>query len=423
MDINLSYGKKGLKITLPDKYHVDIVEPSFVKGLPDQNLAVEKALSNPIEHLPLREALNSDQKVAIIFSDITRATPYNILVPAILKSLSHLPDDHITFFCATGTHRPAPYEELCAILGKEIVDRFRIVQNDATKREHYTLVGTTRSGNKIMLNSEILDYDLRILTGFIEPHFFAGFSGGGKALMPGMAYVDTIRKNHSIKMLENENSRWGRTYGNPLWEELTEASEMAGPVFLLNITLNKNKEITSVFAGDLRRAHREGTEFVKKTAMTGLESPYDIAITSNSGFPLDLNVYQSVKGMSAAEQVIKPGGSIIVAAECWDGIPAGSDYETILTSAGSVENLMQYIKNHETELKDTWQVYFQAMIQLKANVFLYSSLEDNVVERALLKPVGKIDSLVFELAEMYGQETRICVLPEGPQTIPYLIQN
>lgn len=423
MDIKLSYGKQGLNITIPDKYPVDIVEPSFIDGLQDQNKAVEQALENPIGHIPLHNALTSSQTVAIIFSDITRATPYSILVPALLKSLSHLPDDNIAFFCATGTHRPASYEELCTILGKEIVDRYRIVQNDASDKEKHSYTGTTSSGNKIWINSEILEYDLRILTGFIEPHFFAGFSGGGKALVPGMAYLETIRYNHSIKMLDKDNVSWGNTYGNPLWEELLEAAEMAAPLFLLNITLNKNKEITGVFAGDLREAHQKGTEFVKKTAMSEREEPYDIVITSNSGYPLDLNVYQSVKGMSAAEQVIKPGGAIIIAAECWDGIPAGSDYETILTSAGSIENLMQYIIDHEMELKDTWQVYFQAKIQSKADVYLYSSLEENIVKKALFNPVRNIDNLVLELIEKYGPDARICVLPEGPQTIPYLTQS
>ena len=421
MDITLAYGKKGHRIRIPDQYHVDIVEPAFVDGLPDQEESVSEALSNPIEHKPLKESVGPNQKAAIIFSDITRATPYHILVPSLLRELSHLPDENIAFFCATGTHRPAPYEELCTILGKEIVDRFRIVQNDAGNKALYTYVGTTKSGNRILLNSEILEYDLRILTGFIEPHFFAGFSGGGKALMPGMAFEETIRYNHSIRFLEDTRVRWGHTEGNPLWEDLMEASEFAKPLFLLNITLNSKKEITGVFAGDLRAAHRKGCTFVKETAMAGLEAPYDIVITSNSGYPLDLNVYQSVKGMSAAEQVVKKGGSIIIAAECWDGIPAGSDYETILKSAGSIENLMSFIKEKEKDLKDTWQVYFQAMIQMKADVYLYSKLNDQTVEQTLLKPAGNTDALVSELALKYGPGTRICVLPEGPQTIPYLM--
>lgn len=420
MQINLAYGKKGIQIRLPDHLTVDVIEPRYVKGLPNQQDAVRKALTDPISHKPLHELVKPDQRVAIIFSDITRATPYQILVPVLLKSLEKVPKQNITFFCATGTHRPVTKKELCTILGKEIVNSYNIVQNDATKREEFQYVGTTNAGNKILLNKKILAYDLRILTGFIEPHFFAGFSGGGKALMPGMAYVDSIRFNHSIRMLENPMSRWGITQGNPLWEDVMEAAEFAGPLFLLNITLNRNKEITGVFAGALREAFKQGCLFVKKTAMVPLNQPYDIVVTSNSGYPLDLNIYQSVKGMSAAEQVVKKGGAIVIAAECWDGIPSGSDYEKILKSAGSVPALMGFIRKHEALYKDTWQVYFQAMIQEKSDVYLHSTLVDTTVEQALLKPAGNLDQLLLKLIQHHGKDTRICVLPEGPQTIPFL---
>ncbi len=423
MKINLAYGRKGIQINLPDHLNVDVIEPRYVKGLPNQQDAVWEALTDPIGHTPLQELVKPDQRVAIIFSDITRATPYQILVPALLKSLEKVPKQNITFFCATGTHRPVTRKELCAILGKEIVNNYKIVQNDATQREQFQYVGTTKAGNKILLNKEILAYDLRILTGFIEPHFFAGFSGGGKALMPGMAHVDSIRFNHSIRMLENPKSRWGITQGNPLWEDVMEASEFADPLFLLNITLNRNKEITGVFAGALREAHKQGCLFVKETAMVPLAQPYDIVVTSNSGYPLDLNIYQSVKGMSAAEQVVKKGGTIVIAAECWDGIPSGSDYDKILTSAGSVPALMDFVRKNETMYKDTWQVYFQAMIQEKSDVYLHSTLENSTVERALLKPTGNLDSLLLKLIQHHGKKSRICVLPEGPHTIPYLQLN
>lgn len=420
MEVKLAYGKKGIRVRIPDQVHTDVVEPRFVQGLPDEALAVEAALADPANHLPLRESVSRGQRVAILFSDITRATPYQVIMPALFKAMAHVPDRDITLFCATGTHRPATREELCTILGKEIVERYRIVQNDCTDTASYRYTGTTRSGNSILLHRELLEYDLRILTGFIEPHFFAGFSGGGKALMPGMAHHDTIRFNHSIRILENSGARWGITHGNPLWEDLMEASELAGPLFLLNVTLNRNKEITGVFAGDLREAHRRGCAFAKETAMVPLPHPYDIVLTSNSGYPLDLNVYQSVKGMSAAGQVVREGGSIVVAAECWDGIPGGSDYEKILCSAGSVPALLDFIRANEGAYRDTWQVYFQAMIQARSEVYLCSSLDDATVRRTLLKPAGDLDQLVHSLIRKYGKDCRICVLPEGPHTIPYL---
>jgi nickel-dependent lactate racemase len=389
-------------------------------GLPDQQLAIREALGEPINHAPLSASVSPGQSVAIIFSDITRATPYGIILPSLLQALSHIPDEHITFFCATGTHRPATARELVSILGKEVTERFRIVQNDAVNPEQQQYAGTTSSGLRILLNKEILAHDLRILTGFIEPHFFAGFSGGGKAIMPGMASLETIRQNHAIRNLNHPMARWGLTTGNPLWEEIMEAAELAAPLFLLNVTLNRDREITGVFAGELREAHKRGCAFARENAMVPLKGPFDIVITSNSGYPLDLNIYQSVKGMSAAERVVREGGSILVASQCWDGIPCGSDYEAILKSEDKVESLMEYIRKHESELQDTWQVYFQAMIQSKAHVYLYSQLDPETVKSAHLKPVSSMDSIIGELVEKYGPDTRICVLPEGPHTIPYL---
>jgi len=413
MQIELAFGKERLKTEIPDHIHTELVEPRYVKGLPDQEKAVKDALDQPINHPPLSDSVSEGQKVAIIFSDITRATPYQVILPPLLNALGQVPDKNITFFCATGTHRPATSEELITILGKEITERFRIVQNNASDPSQYKYVGTTSSGNRILLNSEILEYDLRILTGFIEPHFFAGFSGGGKALMPGMASLETVRNNHAISKLEHPNTRWGYTSGNLLWEELMEAAELAAPLFLLNITLNRNKEITGVFAGELREAHERGCRFTKETAMAPLEEAFDVVITSNSGYPLDLNVYQSVKGMSAAERVVKKGGSIIMAAECWDGIPAGSDYETILNSVANVGALMDFIREHEDELQDTWQVYFQAMIQMKANVYLFSKLDHKTVKSAHLEPVENLNRLVLELVEKYGPDPGSVFFPKG----------
>ena len=271
-----------------------------------------------------------------------------------------------------------------------------------------------------MLNKEILKRNIKSLTGVIEPHFFAGFSGGGKALIPGLASVKSIKYNHSIEQLSLENVNWGITYGNPLWEEMMEAAEFVPGLFLLNVTLNKNKEITNVFAGDLRSAHKAGCQFVKDSAMTPVNKLYDIVITSNSGYPLDLNIYQTVKGMSAAAEIVKPGGTIIIAAECWDGIPSNSDYETILKSVNSVDDLMEFIKKNESLLKDTWQIYYQAIIQQKANVYMFSKkLDHETIKTAFLNPVDDITSLTKELVRKIGPKANICVLPEGPQTIPY----
>jgi nickel-dependent lactate racemase len=422
MIINLAYGKTGYIIELSDKYHIDIIEPRWVDSVHDQSLAITEALRNPYRSKPLKKIVGNNDKVAIIFSDITRATPYHIILPALLNELQNIPQKNICFYCANGTHRLATDQELISVLGETIVKNYEIVQNDADNSDLHEYVGTTISGNEVFLNKKILNCNLKILTGFIEPHFFAGFSGGGKALVPGMASVKTIKYNHSISHLSHENAIWGVTYGNPLWEEMMEAAEFVPGLFLLNITLNRNKEITNVFPGDLRTAHMAGCQFVRNSAMAPVDNLYDIVITTNSGYPLDLNIYQTVKGMSAAAQIVKTGGSIIMAAECCDGTPPESDYETILTSANSVNDLMKFIKENESTLKDTWQIYYQALIQQKANVYIFSDqLDDETIKRALFNPVNDISSLIDELVSRIGPQTKICILPEGPQTIPYLI--
>jgi len=419
--ISLAYGKEGLEVNIPDGFHTDVIEPQWVEGLADPEGIVSEALRSPIDSPPLKNLVNKDSRIGIIFSDITRATPYHIILPSLLRELDHLPQANITLFCATGTHRPATPEELDTILGKEIAKSYRIVQNDTNNKDLFIRAGNTSSGNEIWINRELAACDLKILTGFIEPHFFMGFSGGGKAVMPGMGLLHTIRYNHSIRMLENENARWGITSRNPLWEDVQEAAELLPDLFLLNVTLNKNKEITGVYAGDLRTAHRKGCEFARKTAMAAVDQPYDLVICSNSGYPLDLNVYQSVKGMSAAAQVVKEGGEILIAAECWDGIPSDTDYEKILMAVDSIDELYDYILENENTLQDTWQIFFQVIIQQKAHVSLYSDkLDDEMVRRALLTPLDHPDKLIEKILLDKGPDARICVLPEGPQTIPYL---
>ena len=421
MKINLAYGKKGLEWDVPDGYHVDIIEPQWVEGLRDQMGAVTENLRSPIGSKPLKDLVSRDSKIGIIFSDVTRATPYHIILPALLKELDHVDQQNIILFCATGTHRPAPPDELATILGNEFAGKYRIVQNDTNDRSQYMHAGNTSSGNQIYLNAELADCDLKILTGFIEPHFFMGFSGGGKAVMPGMAYIDTIRYNHSISMLKNENARWGITSGNPLWEDVHEAVDLLSDLFLLNITLNKRREISGVYAGDLRRAHKQGCIFAKKTAMAPVDEPYDLVITSNSGYPLDLNIYQSVKGMSAAMQVVKKGGDILIATECWDGIPENTDFARMLAAVDNIDDLYDHVKMNEKDFQDTWQIFYEVLIQRWANVHLYTDkLDDDTVRKALFSPVQDPEALIREILEKHGHDARICVLPEGPLTIPYI---
>lgn len=418
MKVKLAYGKTGLDIAFPDELNVHVVEPKYVKALPDEAKAVRDALRQPIASKPLRELVRSSDRIGIVVNDITRPTPYHIILPVLLNELGSIADDQRVLFNATGTHRANTDAELRAILGDEIVGKYRIIQNDAHDRDSHTLVGTTTSGNDIWIHTEYVECDLRILTGFIEPHFFAGFSGGGKACMPGLALAETVLRNHSAKNIDNAMASWGITNGNPIWQEIQEAAQFTSPTFLLNVTLNRDWQVTGVFAGDLQKAHERGCEFARENAMAPVKRAYDIVITSNSGYPLDLNLYQSVKGMSAAAQIVKKGGSIIVAADCWDGIPAHGEYGRLLFEAESPQSLLQTVRTENCARQDAWQAQIQALVSLKADVYFYSrNLSEDEIERALLKPCHSIEATVNELLSRYGRKASICVLPEGPHLV------
>jgi nickel-dependent lactate racemase len=421
MKIKLAYGKTGLGIDLPDELDVTVVEPEFVPGLPDPEGALREALGAPIEAPPLRDVVKADDKVGVIFSDITRPTPNHLILPAVLDELAHVPTENITLFNALGTHRPNTDEELRGMLGDRVVDGYRIVQNDSFDQSTQVRMGTTSRGHHVWLNRELVECNVTILTGFIEPHFFAGFSGGGKAVMPGMAGQQTVLGNHDAEMVGHPKATWGITWGNPIWEEVREVALKVGQIFLVNVTLNRDKQITGVFAGDLDAAHAAGCAFVKETAMVPAPHPFDIVITTNSGYPLDLNLYQSVKGMSAAAQVVREGGAIIIAADCWDGIPDHGLYGQLLREADSPQSLLDTVCAPGFLKQDQWQAQIQAQIQLKADVYVRTdNLTDEQIGMALFQTSHRIEDTMTDLLGRYGSQASICVLPEGPQTIPYI---
>ncbi|RLC70826.1 MAG: nickel-dependent lactate racemase [Chloroflexi bacterium] len=421
MRIKLAYGKEGLWVTLPDEARVTVLEPKFVPGLPDEQAAIREALRQPVGTPPLRELVRPEDTVAIAFSDLTRPMPSDRVLPVLLEELAHVPRENITLFNAVGTHRPNTPEELVSILGREVAEGYRVVQHNAFDPDGLVLLGETSFGHEMWINRDFMAASVKILTGFIEPHLFAGFSGGPKAVLPGLAGERTILGNHGPQMIEHPQATWGITQGNPIWEEMHEVALRVQPTFLLNVTLNKAREITGVFAGDMDQAHAAGAEFVRQSAMTPVLAPFDIVITSNSGYPLDLNLYQAVKGMSAAAQIVRQGGSIILAAECVDGIPDHGEYKRLLQMADNPQQLLDIVTAPGFVCIDQWEAQLQAMIQLKADVYVKASyLSDEQIRQALLIPSPDVEATLWDLLRKYGPQATICVLPEGPQTIPYI---
>lgn len=418
MKVNLAYGSGHLPIEVPDD-RTTVIEPAHIDGLADEKAAVLDALQNPIGSQPLLERISPDTKICIAFTDITRATPNDRIIPWLLEHLGG-PNDNITLLNQLGTHRPNTREELETMLTPEVVANYRVLNHEPENPEALVQVGTTADGTPALLNRHIVEADLRIITGFIEPHFFAGFSGGVKGIMPGCAGLETVMSNHGAKNIGDPQATFGVTEGNPLWEELRDIALKTGPSFLLNVTLNEQRDITNVFAGDIIEAHKTGCVFVKKSAMQPVEQPFDIVVTTNSGYPLDLNLYQGVKGMSAGARVLKEGGTLILAAECREGVPDGSPLDDLLRSAGSIEEILAMLSTPGFVRPEQWQAQIQALVQRRAEVLVCCELDDATLRACHLAPCADINAEVAKRLAKLGADARVAVLPQGPLTIPYL---
>ena len=421
MKVALAYGQGHLEVDLPD--NTTVLRPRTQPGLSDERAALLAALESPIGCAPLRESLKPGAKVCIIFPDITRAMPNERILPWLLDYLhAHgVRDEQIVLLNSTGTHRPNTPAELDVMLGQAITARYRVVNHYCEHEDDLVPFGTTRSGAPALINRHAAEADVRILTGFIEPHFFAGFSGGPKALMPGVAGLKTIISNHGAANIGSPKATFGINEGNPIWDEMMEIALRVGPSFLLNVSLNEEKRITGWFAGDLRAAHRRGREFVRDSAMSPVDAPFDVVVTTNSGYPLDMNLYQGVKGMSAAAVIIKPGGTIILAAECREGMPLGSPFDKLLRSVQSPAELLARIATPGFEWPEQWQAHIQALIQSRARVLLHSAMPEEFVRAALLEPCPDIGAAVRAAVARIGPNARVAALPWGPLTIPYIV--
>jgi lactate racemase len=418
MKTTLLYGNDGLGLNLPN--NAFLVEPKNLPGLENDKDAVMNALKNPIGTAPLKEMVKSTDTVAIVISDITRPTPNHKLVPWLIEELNHVPHENFVIINGTGTHRDQTREEFVQMLGEWVVNNIRIINNHCHDKETLVNLGESKFGCDVYLNKDYVEADFRIVTGFIEPHFFAGFSGGPKGIMPGIAGIETIMTFHNARMIGDPRATWGNMEDNPVQDMTREINRMCKPDFMLNVTLNREKEITSVFAGELYEAHDRGCAFAKEHAMIRCDERFDVVITSNSGYPLDQNLYQAVKGMSAAHKIVKKGGAIIIASECSDGLPSHGNYSKIFEMANSPQELLDMINNPEFKMFDQWQVQKQAVIQVWADVYVYSKLTEEQVTGAMLKSTQNIEQTLEELKSHFGENMSVAVMPLGPLTIPYV---
>ncbi|AWS43435.1 nickel-dependent lactate racemase [Streptosporangium sp. 'caverna'] len=421
MKVRLAYGETGLTVELPDEA-TTVVTPVHHAAAPDQMGVLRAALRDPVSGPPLRERVRPGQTVAISACDGTRPQPRHLMIPAILDELDGIVDlDDVTILVATGTHRGNTEAELRAMFGDAVVDSVRIVNHDARDQGSLTYLGRFGKDVPVWLNTAWVEADVRITTGFVEPHFFAGFSGGPKLVAPGLAALETVLTLHDAARIGDPRATWGVIEGNPVHDDVRAIAEGTGVTFALDVILNRDKDIAAAFGGDILPMHAAATAAARRVAMRRVEAPFDVVVTTNSGYPLDQNLYQSVKGMSAAFQVVRPGGVIVCAAECRDGFPDHGSYREVLASAPSPQALLDAIAARPVTVPDQWQVQIQARIQAGARVVVHTSyLSDADLAEAHLERTDDIAATVTEALAAAGPGARVCVLPEGPQTIPYL---
>ena len=421
-EVQLAYGKKGYKLKVPANF--DVIEPKFIKEVGSAKEEISKALLSPINSKPLRSLLEGKNDIAISVCDITRAQPRKVVIETIVEHIKDLiPISNIKILIATGTHRANTKDELIEMLGKDIVETLNVINHVCDDKESLIEMPTSLDDVSVLLNKHWVNADFRITTGFVEPHFFAGFSGGSKLVAPGLAGLKTIMKLHNYKRLNNPNSIWGEVEKNPIQQDVRKIAKETGVDFTLDVALNRDQKITNVFSGDLIDSHNEACNFARETAMVQVSQPYDLVITSNSGYPLDQNLYQTVKGLSAASQIVKDNGEILCLSECSDGIPSHGKFYSLLSEFSDPEQVEGMLSDPNFHCQDQWQVQILSQIAKKSNINLYTEgLSEIEIKNAFMfnvpDPQKFIDQKVKENTNIRG-----CVLPEGPITIPVLKNN
>lgn len=419
MQIHLQYGKDGLAVELPSN-HVTVLAPRFISGLADEAAAFRQAVREPLNAKPLKELIAATDRVAIVIPDITRPLPTERLLPWLLAELAHVPAQNFVIINGTGSHRTNTPAELQAMVGAEVFKYYRVVNHNSHDPATLQLAGKTKDGREVYFSRAYVEADKRLVLGFIEPHFMAGFSGGYKGIFPAVADIDAIMHYHRADVIGAPFSTWGILEGNPTQEQIQHNGALLPVDFCINVTINRARDITGFFCGEVRAAHEKGCEFSKATVMAPCPKPFPIVITTNSGYPLDQNLYQAVKGMSAAAQIVEQDGLIVQASKCNDGFPAHGNFKKLLFEHDSPQAMLDTILAPGFSMYDQWEAQLLALIRLQARVGLYSDIPADEVRRAHLEPVNDIAAFVAEELHRLGADAPIAVLPEGPLTIPYL---
>jgi nickel-dependent lactate racemase len=421
MKVDLFYGRDGLTVDLPDDLHVRFIRKHPMVPLPDPLQEVRTALEFPVESPPLRKLARGKKSACILMCDVTRPVPNGIILPPIIDVLTSagVPKERILILVATGLHRPNEGEELREVVGSdEIFRTIRIENHFARDREAHIDLGKTSAGIPIMLDRRFVEADLRIVTGLVEPHFMAGYSGGRKVVAPGIAYQDTILMFHTARVLEHANAANCVIGGNPLHEAQIEIVRAVGEVVSLNVVIDEERRIGFVNFGEIERSHLLAVEFMRKHAEVRVERRFKTILTTSAGYPLDKTYYQTVKGMVGVMDILEPGGTIIIASECSEGMGSREFVEAqqFLCRTGP-ERFMSVLEKREKALVDEWETEMLLKPLRFGNIQLYSALGPSALKDVYVQSISSISAAVAESARRHGDNV-IAAVPEGPYVIP-----
>ena len=421
--VHVAFGKGVVEIDA-DPLLADwtVIRPKAELGLADPQAAFVAACRHPIGAMQLREIIKPDDKVVVVTADGTRPVPNHLLIPWLLAELP-IPPAQVTVLIGTGSHRPNTDAEIESMFGRAVARQITILNHDAFEPTGNCEVGRLRDGTPVRIDRRYVEADKRIVLGFIEPHFLAGFSGGAKAVVPGLADINLIHRIHNFDLIGNSGCTWGRIDGNPMRDLIEDAVHLCPPEFMVNVTLNSSKEITAVFAGDYVMAHREGCRFSATAAMQEVPHSFPIVVTSNSGFPLDQNLYQTVKGIAAAIRIVEEGGTIIVCSECVDGIPAHGRFAELMQKATTPLGVLSWIKAQPTVISDQWQAQLLSQYLLKTDILLHTRMDRASAAACKIRVIDDVNAELRQIIRIHGGHPRIAILPDGPITIPYIHQG
>ncbi len=415
--IMFPYGKEKLEYEFNEKELAGVLTSKIEEYVPeaDQATLVKKAMENPVNSERLCHIARDKKNIVIIASDHTRPVPSKFIIPPMLEEIRRYNKDaNITILIATGCHRETTKEELVSKFGEDIVSNENIYIHDCDEEEKLVNIGRLPSGGNCIINSIAAGADLLLAEGFIEPHLFAGFSGGRKSVLPGVAGRETVLANHCSEFIANENSRTGILKDNPIHKDMLWAAKQAKLSYIVNVVLNAEKEIIYAVAGELEAAHKKGTDFLyAQCGAKAIEA--DIAITTNGGYPLDQNVYQAIKGMTAAEATVREGGVIIMLASSDDGTGGDHLYHQLADEPDLSKTMDLFMKrNREETATDQWMAQILVRILMKATVVYVSKQPDKLIEDFHMIPAHSIDEAIRKAKQLLNKEDlKIVAIPDG----------